>query len=91
MASCVNWRDQQRASGSAKEAAEEEAEDNEMVDAETDAETEEAANETAEHHDDAESHYQELLSYSMALEETQRHMLDDQRQLLGMFESVLDY
>ena len=51
----VNWRDQQRASGSAKEAAEEEAEDNEMVDADTDAETEEAANEAAEHHDDAES------------------------------------
>ena len=62
-----------------------------MVDADTDTKTEEAANETAEHHDDAESRYQELLSYSMALEETQRYMLDDQRRLPGMFESVLDY
>ena len=62
-----------------------------MVDADTDAETEEAANEMAKHHNNAESRYQELLSYSMALEETQRHMLNDQQQLLGMFKSVLDY
>ena len=62
-----------------------------MADADTDAETEEAANKAAEHQDDAESRNQELMSYCMALEEAQRHMLNDQRQLPGMFESVLDY
>ena len=87
----VNWRDRPKTSGSAKEAAEEEAEDNEMADADTDAETEEAANEAAEHQDDAESRNQELMSYCMALEEAQRHMLENQRQLPGLFDSVLDY
>ena len=49
-----------------------------MADADTDAKTEEAANEAAEHQDDAESRNQELMSYCMALKEAQRHMLEDQ-------------
>jgi hypothetical protein len=62
-----------------------------MADADADAETEEAPNEAADHQNDAESRNQELMSYCMALEEEQRHMLENQRQLPGPFDSVLSY
>ena len=62
-----------------------------MADADADAETEEAANKAAGHQDDAESCNQQLMSYCMALEEEQRHMLKNQRQLPGLFDSVLSY
>ena len=62
-----------------------------MADADADAETEEAANKAAGHQDNADSRNQQLMSYCMALEEEQRHLLENQRQLLGPFDSVLSY
>ena len=59
--------------------------------ADEDAETEEAANEAADHQDDAESRNQQLMGYCLALEEEQKYLLENQRQLPGPFDSVLSY
>ena len=62
-----------------------------MADADADAETEEAANEAADHQDDAESRNQQLMGYCLALEEEQKYLLENQQQLPGLFNSVLSY
>ena len=59
--------------------------------ADENAETEEAANEAADHQDDVESQNQQLMRYCLALEEEQKYLLENQRQLPGLFDSVLSY
>ena len=54
-------------------------------------ETDEAANEAADQQDDAESGRQQLMDYCLALEEEQKWLLYNQRQLLSPFDSVLSY